>query len=95
MSLKFSKLKSPLLEVCDIIPHGKLRGCRVVDVIQDHHEYLIWASKSGLFAFSAAANDRIADAAGYAAREQYYLEEVAPYIDDGFPIDDTYTRLVS
>lgn len=92
MSKPFTKLKSSTLSLSDILPKGKLQGCRVQDVIEDHHEYLIWASKAGLFIFSAEVNDKIADAAGYAAREQYYREEVAPYVDDGFPIIGTYDK---
>jgi hypothetical protein len=81
MALQFKNLKSPLLELTDKIPVGKLRDCRVCDVIQDHYEYLIWANKQGLLHFSKLVTETIAEHAGYKSQQQHYLEEVAPYVE--------------
>lgn len=68
-----------MLDLTDKITVGKLSGCRVCDVIQDHYEYLIWADKAGLLKFSKIVVETIQEHAGYKAQQQHYLEEVAPY----------------
>lgn len=58
---------------------GKLSGCRVCDVIQDHYEYLIWAEKAGVLKFSKIVVETIQEHAHFKAQEQHYREEIAPY----------------
>lgn len=41
MAKTFLSLKDPKLGGLDILTFGKLKGCRVCDVIQDHYNYLI------------------------------------------------------
>ena len=82
MSLQFKKLKSPLLGLQDQIPFGKLKGCRVCDVVQDHYEYLIWAEKQGLVKYQAIVVETLQEAAQFAAAEQHYQEEIKPWIDE-------------
>lgn len=65
----------------DKITVGKLQGCRVCDVIQDHYEYLIWADKSGLMKFTKIVVETIQEHAGYKDQQRHYEEEVAPYIE--------------
>lgn len=82
MSLGFKKLKSPLLGLDDQITFGKLKGCRICDVVQDHYEYLIWAEKSGLVKYQPIVIETIQEMASFARWEQYIEEEVKPYLED-------------
>lgn len=82
MSITFSKLKSPLLDLDSRITVGKLQGCRVCDVVQDHYEYLIWAEKSGLFKFTKIVTETIQEHAGYKAQQRFIEEEIKPWLED-------------
>jgi hypothetical protein len=82
MAIEFNKLKSPLLGLLDTITVGKLTGCRVCDVIQDHYEYLIWADKQGLLKFQGLVIEIIAEQAGFKAEQQHYREEIEPWLED-------------
>lgn len=82
MSLSFKNLKSPVLNLEDKITVGKLQGCRVCDVIQDHYEYLIWADKAGILKFSKIVVETIQEHAGYKAQQRHYEEEIEPYLKD-------------
>lgn len=86
MSITFSKLKSPLLDLQDKITVGKLQGCRVCDVIPDSYEYLIWAEKTGLFKFTKIVTETIQEHAGYKAQQRHYEEEVAPWKEEPTPV---------
>ena len=81
MAIQFKNLKSPVLGMTDKIVAGKLAGCRVCDVIQDHYEYLIWADKAGLLKFQAIVVETIKEQAGFKAQQRHYTEEVAPWIE--------------
>ena len=82
MALQFKNLKSPLLGLDDKIPVGKLLGCRVCDVIQDHYEYLIWANKAGILKYTKVTCETILKHAGFEAQEQHYAEEIEPWTKD-------------
>lgn len=82
MAIGFNKLKSPLLDMQDKIMVGKLQGCRVCDVVQDHYEYLIWAEKSGLFKFTKIVTETIQEHAGYKAQQRFIEEEIKPWLED-------------
>ena len=66
----------------DKILVGKLSGCRVCDVIQDHYEYLIWADKSGLMKFTKIVVETIQEHAGFKRQQRHYEEEIAPYLKE-------------
>lgn len=66
MAKSFSTLKDPKLGLLDKITFGKLKDCRVCDVVQDHAEYLIWAEKQGYVKFQPIVIETIAEHAGYA-----------------------------
>jgi hypothetical protein len=85
MAIEFKSLRSPLLGLLDTITVGKLTGCRVCDVIQDHHEYLIWADKQGLLKFQGLVVEIIAEQAGFSAQQQHYREEIEPWLEDDIP----------
>lgn len=82
MSITFSKLKSPILDLHSKITVGKLQGCRVCDVVQDHYEYLIWAEKSGLFKFTKIVTETIQEHAGYKAQQRFIEEEIKPWLEN-------------
>lgn len=82
MAISFSKLKNSELAPTDKIPYGKLKGCRVCDVAQDHGSYLLWLhrSTSTKLDINSRALVRAAERA-YSAKV-HYEQEVAPYLDD-------------
>ena len=89
--MSFKSLKSPRLDMTDKILVGKLQGCRVCDVIQDHYEYLIWADKAGLMKFTKIVVETIQEHAGYKSQQRHYEEEVAPYLKESVDmIKSTY-----
>ncbi len=65
MALNFRNLKDPKLGLLDQITFGKLKGCRVCDVIEDHYEYLIWAEKQGYCKFQHIVIETIQDMANF------------------------------
>lgn len=81
MAIQFKNLKSPVLGMTDKIVAGKLAGCRVCDVIQDHYEYLIWADKAGLLKFQKIVVETLQEHAGFKAQQRHYEEEVKPWIE--------------
>lgn len=81
MAIQFKNVKSTVLDMQDKIAVGKLQGCRVCDVIQDHYEYLIWADKSGLMKFTGIVVETIQEHAGYKNQQRHYDEEVRPWIE--------------
>lgn len=83
MAKTFLSLKDPKLGGLDILTFGKLKGCRVCDVIQDHYNYLIWAEKEGYVKFQQIIVETIQEVANFAKWE-------APL--EG-TISDTYTAL--
>ena len=85
MAIEFKSLKSPLLGLLDTIQVGKLTGCRVCDVIEDHYEYLIWADKQGLLKFQGLVVEIIAEQAGFSTQQQHYREEIEPWLEDDIP----------
>lgn len=82
MAKTFSKLKSPLLGLTDLLTFGKLNGCRVCDVIEDQYEYLIWAEKQGLVKFQQNVIAKIKKQAGFEDEKRHYEEEVQPWLDE-------------
>ena len=83
--MSFKSLKSPLLDMTDKITVGKLQGCRVCDVIQDHYEYLIWADKSGLMKFTKIVVETIQEHAGFKRQQVHYEEEIKPWLEHEEP----------
>lgn len=65
MAKSFSTLKDPKLGLLDKITFGKLKDCRVCDVVEDHYEYLIWAEKQGYVKFQQEVTDLILEQAHF------------------------------
>lgn len=67
MALNFKNLKDPKLGMLDKITFGKLKDCRVCDVIQDYHVYLLWAEAQGYVKFQTIVKETILEAKAHAA----------------------------
>jgi len=88
MAKLFSTLKDPKLGMHDQITFGKLKGCRVCDVIQDHYEYLIWVEKEGYCKFQQIVVETIQDAANFAKWEEPKEDKVVDTYDKFTRYDD-------
>lgn len=84
MAISFNKLKDPKLGLTDKLTFGKLSGCRVCDVVQDHYEYLIWIEKNGYVKYQREVEVLIFEAANFERVED-------PENTEG-QIVDTYDR---
>lgn len=82
MAILFQKIKNPRLGITDTITFGKLAGCRICDVAQDHYEYLIWAEKSGFVKFQPEVVALIQEQASFAAWQLNEEQEVKPWFED-------------
>lgn len=65
MAINFNKLKDPKLGMLDKLTFGKLKDCRICDVIQDHYEYLIWCEKQGFAKYTQEVTDCILEQANF------------------------------
>jgi hypothetical protein len=59
MAKSFNKLKDPKLHLQDKLPFGKYQGCRIVDLLPDSWEYLMWLSKNTSVQFGQDVVDAI------------------------------------
>lgn len=82
MALSFKNIKNPRLGLADTITFGKLAGCRVCDVAQDHYEYLIWAERAGYVKFQTEAIELIQEQASFAAWQVHQEQEVKPWFEE-------------
>lgn len=82
MAISFSKIKNPKLGLTDTITFGKLAGCRICDVAQDHYEYLMWIEKSGYVKYQAEVVELIQEQASFARWKIHEAEEVKPWFED-------------
>lgn len=78
MAISFNKLKDPKLGLTDKLTFGKLKDCRVCDVIQDHYEYLIWCEKQGYVKFQQEVTDLILEQANF-EKWQAPVEDTPPH----------------
>ena len=82
MAISFNKLKDLKLGILDKLTFGKLKDCRVCDVIQDHYEYLIWAEKQGYCKYQKIVIETIQEAANFAKWEAPVEESSQDNIKD-------------
>ena len=80
--MSFSKLKDPKLQLTDKLTFGKFKDCRLCDIIEDHHEYLIWAEKQGFMKYSQEVTDVIL--------EQAHFERWAPPLTAEETVKEVY-----
>ena len=87
MAISFNKLKDPKLGLLDKITFGKLKDCRVCDVVQDHYEYLIWCEKQGFVKFSKEVEILICETASFEkwAPPETELTETDTYLKSKMP----------
>lgn len=88
MAVSFGKLKPVGMGLTDKITFGKLKDCRVCDVIEDHHRYLLWAEKEGYIKFQPIVSETIAEAVEHAN----WKEEQEPKDPK---LQDTYERFTN
>lgn len=82
MAISFSKLKNPALAPTDKIPYGKLKGCRVCDVVQTHDSYLLWLHHNTTTKLNQNSLALVYAAERARSAKLHYEQEVAPYLDD-------------
>ena len=87
MAISFNKLKDPKLGMLDKLTFGKLKDCRVCDVIQDHYEYLIWCEKQGFAKYTKEVTDCILEQANF---EKWEVPDEHNSQDD---IKDVYEKI--
>lgn len=90
MAKTFTNLKDPKLQHLDIITFGKLKGCRVCDVIEDHFEYLIWCETQGFVKFSQEVKGTIKD---YVEHKGWKLSEESGSQDEVKDVYEKITRI--
>lgn len=88
MPISFKNLKSTKLGPNDKLTFGKFNGCRICDVWDDHFEYLIWADKSGYAKYTAEVISHLHERGEFAKIEEYFDNEVRPWIDDLDQLDE-------
>lgn len=82
MAISFKNIKDPKLGLTDKLSFGKLAGCRICDVAQDHYEYLIWAEKQGYVKFQQEAIELIQEQASFAKWQVHIEEEIKPWLEN-------------
>lgn len=84
MAIDFKKLKTPILDFQDKLTVGKFKDCRICDIIEDQYEYLIWANRNGMIQLSKPVIAKIHYLAAFAQEEEYFDNEIAPYMDSDY-----------
>lgn len=80
MAKAFKNLKAPGIGLYDKLTFGKLANCRVVDVIEDHWEYLIWLSKNTSITFSKEVLDKLTTLFMQEEETLHVEQEQNPYL---------------
>lgn len=87
MAKAFTNLKDPKLSLYDKLTFGKLKDCRVCDVIEDHFEYLIWCEQQGFVKYNQEVQEVIKD---HVAHKGWQIVEETNTQDD---IKDVYEKI--
>lgn len=82
--IQFKSLKKTTLGITDVIPTGKFKDCRVCDVIEDQYEYLIWMNRNNFLQFTKPVIAKLHQLAAFAADEEFFDNEVAPYMESDY-----------
>ena len=90
MAKSFLTLKDPKLGLLDQIGFGKLKGCRVCDVVEDHYQYLIWAEKQGFCKFQQIVVETICETANFEKWENPDKLEVVDVYQKVIGYDDSW-----
>lgn len=82
----FKSLSDAILDLEDILPYGKYKNCRVIDIVMMDHKYISYLqSKSGLFSKKV---QRLAEEQKVKEEEKlHYENEIKPFLDD-FDFED-------
>lgn len=82
MAKSFNSLKSNELGELDKLTFGKFKDCRIIDLIPENYEYLIFLEKSGIVKYNKGLIEKIKQKAIKEGWERHNREEVDPYKDD-------------
>lgn len=82
MGKSFKSVKDTGLDEFDVLPFGKLKGCRIHDLINEDYEYLIWLEKNTSIRYNKGLIEKIKAKCLANGWERYKREEVDPYKDD-------------
>jgi len=83
MTVQFNKLKSSTLSLFDTIPFGKFKNCRVVDIIEEDYESILYLQSKSKFFSEEVVN--VANKYKEAAEKIInYENEIKPYLKDDF-----------
>lgn len=84
MAKSFKSLKDPKLHLLDKLPFGKYQNCRIVDIMPDSWEYLMWLSKNTQVAFGQDVIDEITKHFRGYEDKRHEEEEVKPWLQDNY-----------
>ena len=84
MSKTFNELNIVRVDLMDKLPKGKFIDCRVCDIIADEYEYLTWLHRKGIIHFTKPVLAKLHQIAAYQANEEFYKNEVEPYLKTDF-----------
>lgn len=84
MAKSFTKLKDPKLHLLDKLPFGKYKDCRIVDIMPDQWEYLMWLSKNTQVAFGQDVLDEITKHFRGYEDKRHEEEEIKPWQQDNY-----------
>lgn len=66
-----------------------------MDVWDTDYEYLIWADKAGVFKYTAEVISHLHERGNFVKIQEYYDNEVKPWLDDFEPGTDTEVERVT
>ena len=86
MAKSFKSLKDPKLHLLDKLPFGKYKDCRIVDIMPDSWEYLMWLSKNTQIAFGQDVIDEISKHFKGYEDARHEEEEIKPWQQDNIDL---------
>ena len=91
MAKSFKSLKDPKLHLTDKLPFGKYKDCRIIDIMPDSWEYLMWLSKNTGVQFGQDVFDEITRHFRGYEDNRHEEEEIKPWMQenyDNWSLDD-------
>lgn len=82
MAKSFKSLKDPKLHLTDKLPFGKYKDCRIIDIMPDSWEYLMWLSKNTKVPFGQDVLDEITKHFKGYEDKRHEEEEIKPWQED-------------
>lgn len=82
MAKSFKSLKDPKLHLSDKLTFGKYKDCRIIDIMPDSWEYLLWLGKNTQIAFGQDVIDEITKHFRGYDDKRHEEEEIKPWQQD-------------